>query len=508
MVQGDPERAFGHPCGSVVTTIQQTAPSAGVKLRPLRVMTIFLLTGLILATIPFAKHTGLYILVCLLSLCVIGPLWYSRSRKRLDYFESIHVFGIIYFLYMGVGAIWTVNDPGTVAYDLYIVPYVPRALLYCLLGYVALLVGYYGPWRRRELPPQRPEMLRGPLFLLLTGGIGLAGYVASGMSERIMALGLKMPALVGSMSQLAPVFLFSWALGWMLYFSNTATRGQLWTLFGALVPGAFIVAFSTFSDKSLIMVLVGLPVIARWYTRRKIPWVFLVSLLLIFLFVIFPVYNTYRWSNPMEGKVTRMVSTMQTMQSWDSTTYWTYTLQNFKRRMALINSVAVVVRDTGRWVPYARGSTILMPTLVYFIPRIVWHDKPVAAGGREFGRIFRVTNPLTRDTYIAPTVIGELYWNFDLPGVLVGMAILGMAMRILYRRYAESETFDPVRKAVHILVLVLLAHIGGSMAPMIVGFVRALLLLAVLRWMGRRTGLLVRGPLPAGPAAPIAAGSR
>ena len=85
------------------------------------------------------------------------------------------------------------------------------------------------------------------------------------------------------------------------------------------------------------------------------------------------------------------------------------------------------------------------------------------------------------------------------------MALLGMAMRILYRRYAEGETFDPVRKAVHILVIYLLAHIGGSMAPMFVAFVRVLLLLAILRWFGRRTGMLVAGPLP---AASIASGGR
>ncbi len=184
MVQGDSECVFGHPCGSVVTTIQQTAPSAGAKLRPLRVMAICLVTGLIITTIPFVKNTGLYILVCMLLICVVAPMWYSRAHKRLDYFESIHVFGIIYFLYMGVGAIWTVNDPGDVAYDLYVVPYVPLALLYCLLGYVALLIGYYGPWRRRELPAVSPERVQGPWFLLFTGGIGLMGYVATGMGER------------------------------------------------------------------------------------------------------------------------------------------------------------------------------------------------------------------------------------------------------------------------------------------------------------------------------------
>lgn len=461
-------------------------------------MTACVVTGLVLTVIPFVEHTTLYVLVCMLLLCVLGPMWYSRAQKRLDYFESIHVFGIIYFLYMGVGAIWTVNNPGDVAYDLYVVPYVPLALLYCLLGYVALLIGYYGPWRRRELPAVSPERVQGPWFLLFTCGIGLLGYVATGMGERIVSLGLPMPALVGSTAQLAPVFLFSWALGWMLYFSGTATRVQNMVLFGALVPGALLVSFTTFSDKSLIMILIGLPIIARWYTRRTIPWAFLLTLCLILVFVIFPLYNTYRWSNPTQSKVSRMVTTVQTLQTWDSDTYLTHTLATFKRRIAMINSVAVVVRDTGRWVPFARGETILMPTLVYFIPRVVWPDKPVHAGGREFGRIFRITSPFTRDTYIAPTITGELYWNFHLPGVLVGMLLLGMAMRVLYRRYAEGPRLDPVRTAVHILVIVMLAHIGGSLAPMLVGFVRMLILLAVLRWLGRQTGLLVTDPLPAG----------
>ncbi len=468
-------------------------------------MSICLVIGAIIATIPFVQNTGLYVLVCLMLMCVVGPFWYSRSQSGLDYFESIHIFGLIYFVYMAIGAVWTVNDPSAVAYDLYIVPYVPRALFYCLLGYLALLAGYYGPWRMSKRPVRQTETLQGPLFLLVTGVMGLAGYVATGMGERIIALEMKMPAIVGTSAQFAPLFLFAWSLGWMLYFSKTATRGQLLVLFGILLPGALMVAFTTFSDKSLIMVLVGLPVISRWYARRTIPWTFLVVLLLILLFVIFPVYNTYRWSNPTESKVTRMVSTVQTIQTWDSTTYLRYTLQTFKRRMAMINSVAVVVRDTGRWVPYANGRTILMPTLVYFIPRILWPDKPVTAGGREFGRVFRVTNQITRDTYIAPTLPGELYWNFDLPGIIIGMALIGMAMRALYRRYAEGEALDPVNRAVHILVIVMLAHHGGSLAPMLVAFVRILLLLAFLRWLGRRTGTLVVRPLP---AAPTVSGSR
>jgi len=61
------------------------------------------------------------------------------QQGKLDAFESVHVLGLVYFVYFGLGAIWLVQDPVRNAYDIYLVPYVPRAVVYCTLGFGALL---------------------------------------------------------------------------------------------------------------------------------------------------------------------------------------------------------------------------------------------------------------------------------------------------------------------------------------------------------------------------------
>jgi hypothetical protein len=465
-------------------------PAVDPKLRPLRGVVACLLTGLVLTSVTFVEHAMLYIIVLGLFLCLLGPLLYSWFRGELDFFEPIHVFGLVYFVYFGLGSVWTVNDPGFVAYDLYIVPYVARSALYCLLGYLALIIGYYAPFRGRTKPKAPPEALQGPLFLMLAGGLGVAGFLAVGVQERAMVQGTSLTTVISSLTQLSPIFLFAWALAWMQIFSDTLSRGRKLLLVAVLVPTAVFTALLTFSDKSLITTLIGVPIIARWYNKRKVPWTFLIVLLLVLMFVIFPFYNTYRWSDPNMNKGDRMMATVQTVQTWDADRYFYYSVRGFTRRLAMVNSVAVVVRDSPRWVPHAAGSTIFMPTLTYFIPRVLWPDKPVQSFGREFGRIFRVTKSVTRDTYIAVTVPGELYWNYGLAGVILGMGLLGTGLRLIYRRYGAGLGKDHVCQAIYILLLIQIAHLGASIAGDLVMLLRTLLVLEAMRWAGRHFGLI------------------
>jgi uncharacterized membrane protein len=465
--------------------------SVDYKMRPLRGMVVCLVLGLILATVAFVEHATLYVVVLGLFLCLAGPMLYSWFRGQLDYFEPIHVFGAVYFAFFGLGSVWTVNDPHFVAYDLYIVPYVPKAALYCLLGYVALIIGYYGPWRGGEKRRPSVERLRGPLFLVVAAGVGIVGLWAVGVQERLILTGsTTVKTLISSLTQLFPFFLFAWALAWVLFFSDTLRRMQKLVLLGVMIPAALFAGLSTFSDKSLIMTLIGVPIIARWYMKRKIPWSFLVILLLLLVFIVFPFYNTYRWSDASMAQSDRMMVTYQTVQSWDSDRYLFFSVRSLIRRLAMINSVAVVLRDVDRWVPYARGKTIFMPALTFFIPRVLWPDKPVSYFGRDFGRTFRVTSYLSKDTFIAVTVPGELYWNFGLPGILLGMALLGMGLRVLYRRYGEGMGRDVVSLAIYILLLIQVAHLGASLAGDLVVIFRTLVLLEAMRWFGRRMGLL------------------
>ena len=471
-------------------------PVRAHQLHSLR-MALICVAGALLASLLFMlEHTLVHVTVIMMAASVVFPVGYRWFQGRLDWFEPIHIVGAINFVFFGLGSVWLVNDPIGIGYDRYLAQYVPRAAFYCLLGQWAMLLAYFGPLYPRQQVSRTPEWPRGYAFLGLVGGIGFVGFVAAAMVERSFHIASKLLASMSPIAQLSPLFLFAWALGWLVYYSGRSTLLHRWVLFGALTPAALLIVYLTVSDKSLVMTMVGVPIVARWYGLRRIPWTVLLAMFLILIFVIFPLYNTFRWSDKHAGNAERLQTTYTKLQTWGTETYLRFSVDAFKFRMALINSMAIVVRDTGRWVPYARGRTIFLPTMTYLIPRYLWPDKPLAEPGREFGRVFRVTNYWSRDTSIAATMPGELYWNFHVPGIVIGMAVFGFAMRWLYRTYGEGQEVDPVRRATHILVLIQLAHFGGSIAIDAVILLRMLVIIAVLRWLGRRFDLLDCEPQP------------
>jgi hypothetical protein len=464
------------------------------RFHPLKAGLLFLTAALISLSIPFAGHASLYLLATLMFLCFLVPAWYTWQQGRFDAFETVNALGLLHFVYFGLAAVWTAADPSGLAYDVYLVPYLPQAALYALLGYLALLAGYFGPWHRPGALPDAEEMPRGVMFVLLPGVLGLIGGLAESVLTQRFWLGVSVRGLVSPLAQLGPLFLFGWAMVWMLVFSGRATRGQRWLL-AFFLPAMAVIVLLSLTDKSLAMTLVGVPVIALWYARRKLPWRSLLVLLLVLVFVVFPFYNTFRSLDPYLPAVTRAEMTYEIIRHWDLHQYVDASIGTVKMRLALINSVAVVIRDVGRWVPYAKGKTLFMPTLAFFIPRVIWPEKPVWRMGRDFGETFRVVHILDQRTNIAVTVPGELYWNFDLPGILIGMALWGLALRWLYRRYGEAAGLDPVRRAVHIVLLVQFVHFGGGLATMLVSVTRIIVALEIYRWIGRRMGMVRLDPV-------------
>lgn len=466
------------------------AGPTAVITHPMRAGVLCLLFAGAILTLSLATDLTIYAIVLAMFLSFAAPMWYEALNKRLDYFAPIHLFLLIAFLYFGMASIWVVNDPKNNAYDLFIVPHIPRAALYCLIGMLATVAGYYIPWTRRTSYP-KAYAIRGPVFVLLVSLIGSAGFAAAGLQERSMAYNSRVSPVVATVAQFQPFFIFAWALGWYLFFTGKSSLAQKLALFGVLVPGAVMTASATFSDKSILMVLIGIPIIARWYARRRVPWTILLVLVLILIFVVFPFYNTYRWaSDPTAGQSQRIQQTYRTISTWDSDTYLLFSLKNFTRRMALVNSVAVVLRDVPRWVPFSNGGTILEPTVNSFIPRILWKDKPIYLPGRVFGQTFRVTNTLTRDTHIAVTIPGELYWNFGFPGIIAGMFALGWILRWVYRRYAEGLSNDPVRLALYITLLVQVGHLHGSLSGDFTVAMRTVVMMEVVILLARHFKML------------------
>ncbi len=150
----------------------------------------------------------------------------------------------------------------------------------------------------------------------------------------------------------------------------------------------------------------------------------------------------------------------------------------FLGRLTDKSAVETFVEHVGKDKPYKFGST-LQPMLYVFVPRVIWSDKPAENAALTFNRDFHIS--ADRDTFISPTHIGELYWNFGFLGVIVGMAMIGLLLGYVFAR------FDPSRRTSITGVLVLIVTVyelavrrGGQIEAEYVVWLRTIALLGLL----------------------------
>ncbi|MED4130347.1 O-antigen polymerase [Shouchella miscanthi] len=92
----------------------------------------------------------------------------------------------------------------------------------------------------------------------------------------------------------------------------------------------------------------------------------------------------------------------------------------------MLDMYVLVLRDSGLMYPHNFGSDYLN-LFTSFIPRSIWQDKPVS-----------IDIPLTqfylplREAGIPPTLIGAMYHNFNIFGILIGMFLIGLISSWVY----------------------------------------------------------------------------
>lgn len=158
--------------------------------------------------------------------------------------------------------------------------------------------------------------------------------------------------------------------------------------------------------------------------------------------------------------------------------------QTFFERASVRGSLQVIVENAGNGVNFAHGET-LTPLLATFLPKIIWGDKPSVATGQLMNRDFHVSE--YADTYISPSHLGELYWNFGWPGVVLGMAIIGSFFGFIAARFNQADA----RTVTGLLVTVLtikqvIVGFEGAIAPQYVVLLRSLAAVGIFHWLFAR----------------------
>lgn len=434
---------------------------------------------------PSSQPSTLYLLLLCL-LCSSPLLLCDRFNGP---YSILIVFTPIYFMFYGMG-------------DL--IAYVPGMSLY---------------------HTHRPDefLTEGESAILLGAACLIAGYFMVALtSSKSLSKGITRDWSVRTIVILGLIF---WAAGlwatwiWQFRFADTrmstmqeSNIGALLTLFRMLQPvGSTLISYAYLKTErtSLLCLLITLMAIelpfgliadskelairtgmififAKWLYDGSVPsrWVIVAAITIV---TIFPIFQAYRYevlqarSNSREKAIQNLSRSLELAfdsRSGGKDHELKQGVRAFSGRIDLKGNMELIVRKTGRDVPFQNGYTISLLSYA-LIPRLVLPDKPDSSVGQIFNRAFHVS--LDPDTYISATHLGELFWNYGWTGVIIGMLAIGAIMGTVSCGTALADHQSVTRLLLMISTVYLLGlRFEGGIAMQYTQWIRSLCLIAVL----------------------------
>ena len=132
-----------------------------------------------------------------------------------------------------------------------------------------------------------------------------------------------------------------------------------------------------------------------------------------------------------------------------------------------MSSVAVVVSNYEELKPYEESygldNNVWNDTVTFFVPRVVWPDKPVASDPRKYSELYFDFG----DNSFTITPVGDLLRNFGVVGVPIGMFILGLFLRTIYRALIEGRRITTWSATLYFMLITAVSYESfyGSILP-------------------------------------------
>lgn len=239
-------------------------------------------------------------------------------------------------------------------------------------------------------------------------------------------------------------------------------------VFGERLPSARITLGILFLSEISVAAISGLKVnflvavlaviIPYSAARRKLPRATLITSALIFILVIIPFETAYR-STINESSASS--SSFQVIQNIPEILKQTLdadgilntiptSIDYLLLRVQEIDSSAIIMQRTPGQVGYADPAQLAEIPLIGFVPRAIWHSKPIEDQMYQVSQEY-YEQPSTVHTAAGITPVGDLYRFGGWITVIVGMLFLGCVVRLL------DDVFD-VRKNPQVIFLMLLLY--------------------------------------------------
>lgn len=330
-----------------------------------------------------------------------------------------------------------------------------------LVGWVLLAFGYYIAiklFHRSYAPPSQSYDWQTSKLIWLGGICTLLGLYAmwnlqlgfaDHYSRSTVEMGPIKGALLISAKMLDPVG----AVLLVYAYLRERSKFLLYVFFGVCalkVPLAFVLDSKEIALQNLIIFLV-----AKWFYDAKVPlrWI---ALFFLGVSLLFPIFYAYR-STAFAPGINREKSMSNFSSNLDKALLKSDKntklgklqdgILSFSWRINLKPTLATVVNNTGKGIPFQKGHTLSL-LLYALIPRFILPEKEDSSIGQIFNRAFKISaNP---NTYISTSFLAELYWNFGWPGIVLGMFFIGMSFGLI----GAKANISTKKSATRLLILI------------------------------------------------------
>ena len=361
-------------------------------------------------------------------------VWPSHSSKvrspQRDLLSPLHTAGCYFILLFVVRPLWDVGfgSPflGDWPFERDTLLAFERSLLYAFCGLCLFLLGYTSHLGKKigsNLPrlPLRwnrvaSSMTIGLLTFLGAAFLGALAAFHGGwntfVADRAAALTAPGQEYLRQGVALIPLaFLLALTL-------SIGSRRRAWLV---VVAGGLILAALGIASGSKFEVLypVLATVMAKHYLGGLRIGVRHVVVLALAAVVAFPILNNLRHSDSFESALS------------DTTWSATDVSQHLMARFYGIDALTLCVRDTPAVLDFQCGGTIT-PILTAWIPRALYPEKPIVSFGKTFAELYMGEHFAGTGTSASPTLLGDAYINFHVPGILIVSFLYGVLVRSLY----------------------------------------------------------------------------
>jgi oligosaccharide repeat unit polymerase len=359
----------------------------------------------------------------------------------------------------------------------------PFTIVLIILGFAGLSIGYFLPvgkkigiWFAGWLPTMdyKPSSYTIPGLLLL--GLGILNSI---LALVLGIIGFQKADEINSYDGLIFLTTLFWMqasfLLWYLVFRKKHVNATSVIVIVLLVVTAVSKALFAGNRGSLIQSFTII-VLAYVMSGRefKLKQTALTGILLVVFLVLGMIYGTtFRNVKGSESAqsidlyTSNIFSTFDEVGRYDNSHLLEFAFASMAERLDALSSMAVVVSTYEQLQPYEQSygldNNIWKDTTTFFIPRVVWPDKPVASEPRRYSDLYFNFG----ESSFVITPMGDLLRNFGVIGVPLGMLLLGIILRAIYRTFIEDQPRILWRATLYFMLLTAVSYESffGSIIP-------------------------------------------